>query len=105
MKGEWIVYSAGHNITDEERARFVREEIGEVLPNSTIICRQIFGTPDRPPKLESRRSLHSGPPIYPQRRPSELPDEPPKPKRVPHYMRAIQSELGQPAEITDEDDI
>jgi hypothetical protein len=55
--GKYIVYEAGELIPEEERERFVREEIGETAPNSTVVCLLRFGVPDTPPRLLDRRPI------------------------------------------------
>lgn len=53
-EGEHIVYEAGDDVPEEEQERFLREEVGEIGPNSLVVCVRRFGVPDLPPRLLHR---------------------------------------------------
>jgi hypothetical protein len=53
-EGECIVYEAGDDIPEEERERFLKEEVGEISPNSLVVWVRRFGVPDLPPRLLHR---------------------------------------------------
>jgi len=56
-EGECIVYEAGADIPEEERERFLREVVGEIGPNSLVVCMRLISRPDTPPRLLYTRPM------------------------------------------------